>query len=312
MWQNIDPGNLDSSLPLADLNEIVEAMEGRGSERLVEAAGALLPGYLARFGAAVPADPTARASYVIRLGYALGYHWRKAGLPTLEEAILRVCGSRLPGLKPGVDTLFEIALAEGVCQRHPEAMAFFAVHYGSEIERMNRQVGGVRAAQELEGLVSEIVLNPGRYLKGFKGRAHLGAWLRCIVRTAWMSANRDAQRYNHALEALKHAARPHGIVTESDVADAKDDIGDLSDTLFQRALGVLSAKEAAMLRLNFLEGVTQVAIARVEEVDKSTINRRIQAALAKVRERLDALIAESGRETELREYIERLLWFMGD
>lgn len=175
----------------------------------------------------------------------------------------------------------DLALAQAWGRHEPQALSRFDQEYRPRLREALLRRGVQRAvADEALQHLSEKLFVPGAdgktKIADYGGRGPLEAWLRtAALRLALNVIRTDeggGQSDGEALEAL--AAGSAAPELDYVRAEYRDEFR----SAFQTALASLGTRERMMLKLNALEGMSNGQIARVYQVDRSTVKRWLAAA----------------------------------
>lgn len=193
----------------------------------------------------------------------------------------------------------DLYLACGVLHRDRAALAYFEEHFMSKVPSF---VLRVRVGRDVVDDVTQkmrelLVMGPSGEPKigEYSGKGALGGWLRVTaVRTALNQVRHQGAAFPTAEPLGEHLA-VHG---DPELALVKDRAKALLEGAFQRVVGGLEAKERAMLRLHYIDGLTMDQLSALYKTPRSTVARRIQEVRAQVLEETVTLLRDEGRMTE--------------
>ncbi|NOU30955.1 MAG: sigma-70 family RNA polymerase sigma factor [Polyangiaceae bacterium] len=191
---------------------------------------------------------------------ALALHARKAesNVPVLQ-------------VEHAGDFYLAVACAEDV----PGAVEIFR---RTVLRHVPAYVGGRAPGEEVEQLVAIrlLVTDPGvpRKIAEYTGKGALGAWVRVVATRIALNLRRKKEPRDDT------ALLPLGAAPEVDLSRFRHQAE--FKAAFEQALADLPADERLLLRLHSIERAQGDELARLLEVDRSTIMRR----LARARERL--------------------------
>lgn len=206
---------------------------------------------------------------------------------TFDRAVVvhaRKAESEEPVVAPehAADFYLALACAEGVSGAVEALHRTVLVHVAS-------YVGSRAPADDVEQLVAmRLLLREGGAaprIAEYSGKGALGAWVRVVATRIAINMRRKKEPRDDA------TLLPLGTAPEVDFSRFR--YRDQFKSAFESALGELSSEERLLLRLHSIERMRGDDIARLLEVDRSTIVRR----LARARERLfdftrDAMMTE--------------------
>ncbi len=230
--------------------------------------------------AALAATPDLDVTLVRLLGTG------RAAWPTIsrsisDEAFLHHLAERLP---PGGEAPAALAathggdlyLACGCTGGDPQALAAFEKHFMAEVshylarsDTLPAFTDEVKQMLRARLLVAEGGLLPR--IAGYTGRGPLGGWLRTAAARSAIDLRRSQRGGVVALE--------HDVLTLQNEA-SDPELGFLKThaaaelkAAFETTLARLSPREANVLRLHFLDGVTHEAVAALYRVSVRTVER---------------------------------------
>jgi RNA polymerase sigma factor (sigma-70 family) len=250
------------------------------------------------------------ASYQGRLATGLLYHWwrfseKQVGIPSLADVVRLVQSRRLAYGRVDQDVLSEIVIAEGYCQRDSAAADHFLKDYSLAIAAAARHAGGRRAEHELEDLAAEMILPRGERppkLALYSGQTPLVPWLRVVVRHEWQSHERRHGRTSSWDD--DRGQQTPDVTSERPIGE--HECLEILQPLFTRAAAGLSPRESLLLRMIFLDGKQQNALALFWKVNKSTVSRQVSAARDKLVSSLWTLASLGARPEGTKDCLE---WF---
>ena len=268
---------------------------------LLEAASPLVRLYARSWGTMLPENAPGWLAYRRRVAGTLAYHWWRYSelrFRSLDEVIALVTSGRLSYGRYEADVVRDVTLAEGYLQKDPAAARRFVAEFGGVITAEARRCGGPRAEQELEGFEAQLLLpregRPPR-LALYAGHTPLREWLRQVVRHEWASIMRQSARHELGWDgngggdsdSRESAPPPESVVQDHECLE-------LLRPIFTQAAGAIPVEEAVLLRMVMLDGVPQNQVARLRDVNKSTITRQVQRAISTVLGVFRSLAERSG------------------
>ncbi|MGE3821044.1 MAG: RNA polymerase sigma factor [Isosphaeraceae bacterium] len=275
----IEDSGLRSQLPDVAkrwLDDLTERFGEAAETAVADAADGLASEYLAGWGASLPPGAEG-ARYRARVAMALVYHWRRFAQHEpdvdLNTVIARVRAGRLAFGRFRDDVLRDVALAQGVRSGDPDAMRTFQTEYQPVVEHLVRRLGDPWAEHELEGFTVELALPRGHRpcrLDGFLGLCPMRAWLRRVVRNAYLTR---VGRRGHESASIDSSPEVAAAVGEPDDGVAGDELVGRIVSLFRRALGSIEDDRVRTWSQVEVEGAPQNVVACRLRVHKSTISR---------------------------------------
>lgn len=184
------------------------------------------------------------------------------------------------------------------------AIAAFETHFISQIGKyLSRSDALPAVADEIKQVVrTNLLVGKGELvprIAGYSGRGPLGAWLRVTATRAALRL-RDSQRAKGQLDGYDPAAFPAKADPELDYL--RTNYAQEFRAAFESTLGALSPREATLLRLYFLDGMTIEAIGSLFKVSGRTIKRWLahtrQRILRETHKRLAERLRISSSELE--------------
>jgi RNA polymerase sigma-70 factor, ECF subfamily len=134
-------------------------------------------------------------------------------------------------------------------------------------------------------------------ISSHSGRAPLGAWLRMVV--ARLAANmRRAERTHLPLDETSRW-EVAAAALDPELAQVREACRKEFELAFTQTIDGLSAREGSLLRLYYLEQMTQEAIAALYKVNVRTVQRWIVAVRTKVLDETQRIRAERMSDTEV-------------
>jgi RNA polymerase sigma-70 factor (ECF subfamily) len=152
--------------------------------------------------------------------------------------------------------------------RHGDMAAFADIyeHYGRACYNLALRILGERSAAE--DVVQEVFLKVMDAVKGYRGDAPFGAWLKRLTTNATIDALRSARQLSHGGD--------EGVLDTIESATAAPDAGTEAWSLLMR----LPPRARAVLVLHEIEGYTHAELAgmfgRTESYSKSILARALQ------------------------------------
>jgi RNA polymerase sigma-70 factor (ECF subfamily) len=185
----------------------------------------------------------------------------------------------------------DLALVWATLQGHAVAL----VEIDDLIEALARRAAGraIEPSELAQRTRARLLVAPkgqAPKLGTYDGRGRLKAWLWTAVKLELLQATRGlGQAPAEDVDALLHLAASDPS-PEARLRSRKD--AALVSNALQQALEVLDAKERTLLRMRFVDGVSTEALGRMFQVHRTTAQRWIEAAQAKImaamRARLEA------------------------
>jgi RNA polymerase sigma-70 factor (ECF subfamily) len=201
----------------------------------------------------------------------------------------------------------------------PNAAAIFQSLYADAIDGGARSVDASREqVEEVRQRVLELLFigsaRGGPRIAQYKGQGPLGAWLRTTAkRVALRIATSDKAERLTAEDAL---ANELADTCDQELAMLRAHYSRVFREALTGALRDLPSEERMLLQLSLVGGISTVRIAKMYQVNQSTISRQIQRAASKtfdsVRQRLRADLGIASAEVEsllaiVRSHIEMTL-----
>jgi RNA polymerase sigma-70 factor (ECF subfamily) len=126
-------------------------------------------------------------------------------------------------------------------------------------------------------------------IAGYGGRGPLGAWICVAAARIALNLRRDERLAGQ--EDRDPQVLADGRV-DPEIAYLKARYGAEVEEALRQAMATLDARQANLLRMHFVEGVTATAIARMYRTTRRTIHRWVADARAKVLQETRRLLAE--------------------
>jgi RNA polymerase sigma-70 factor (ECF subfamily) len=166
----------------------------------------------------------------------------------------------------------DLALAQGCARGDNIAWERFAARYGGRLQSIALSITREESsARDLAGSIYADLFG-SRKLLSYSGRGSLEGWLRAVMAQEHINRMRASQRlisYDAASE-LAAVAEPHP--SDERLAAAVD-----------AALCILKSEERFLLASYYLDSRTLAEIARTVQVHESTVSRRMEKLVAKLR-----------------------------
>ncbi|MBL8922580.1 MAG: sigma-70 family RNA polymerase sigma factor [Myxococcaceae bacterium] len=203
----------------------------------------------------------------------------------VEARVKQVTAEAAPG---------DVALVWAVLQGHPRALKIV----DELIEAHARRAAGraIEPAELAQRVRTRLLVAPkGKEprLATYDGRGKLKSWLWTATRLELLQATRGmGQAPADDIDELGHLAATDR--SPEAAARSKKDTKLVSDAL-QAALEVLEPKERTLLRMRFVDGVSTEELGRMFQVHRTTAQRWIEAAQAKIMAAMRARLAHEAR-----------------
>ncbi|MCA9705039.1 MAG: sigma-70 family RNA polymerase sigma factor [Myxococcales bacterium] len=170
------------------------------------------------------------------------------------------------------------ACAHGV----PGAMEAFARQHGPDVDGALRRLGlsEAAAADVRQAALDKLFVDGRQKIRGYNGRGALGGWVRAVVVRQAISMGRRRAPLDLARDELPQL--PALADPERELLGAR--YGPRLREALQRALLDLPAEDRNLLRFRFVDGLTLDELARVFDVHRATVARRLARARAQVRQ----------------------------
>lgn len=166
------------------------------------------------------------------------------------------------------------------------------------IEALSRRAAGraIEASELAQRVRTRLLVAPKNKearLSTYDGRGKLKSWLWTATKLELLQATRGmGQAPTEDIQELTHLTA-QGRTPESQARSTMDTR--LVSLALRDALGVLEAKERTLLRMRFVDGVSTEELGRMFQVHRTTAQRWIESAQAKIMAAMRARLEEETR-----------------
>lgn len=204
----------------------------------------------------------------------------------------------------------DLELVRGVLSGNPVSVREFQDTYRPLLERVlvSRGLGRIEAEDLVADTVAEC-FGAGKngqtrpLLEKFEGRSSLSTWMIRTVWNRWLDLKRR-DKFRGELPAYEDDERGGdpfdrvaGLDSDGDLLDA--DLAELMGRAIREAFDSLGQDALLMLKLSYLHGVSQTAIARMWQIDQTRVSRTLSAARQQVAKATMQRLREADGSLEL-------------
>jgi len=211
------------------------------------------------------------------------YEAGRNAFPTIDlprEAFLLFVESRAQTWAGNPERAPDLYLACACVERIPAAVAHFLATFGTRIPnylgRLGRNpdvVNEVRQIIATRCIVGDGVRPPA--LTTYSATGSLEGWLRATAVREALAMNRQADRHSGDVESALEARIPW---VDQEISFLKQTYREPVSRAFAAACQELDPQDRALLRLHYAEGVTTADLARMFNISRATLIRRVAAA----------------------------------
>jgi RNA polymerase sigma-70 factor (ECF subfamily) len=168
------------------------------------------------------------------------------------------------------DLWLTCACARGV----PGAIeAFDRAHLGAVADYLARSRADAALVEDVrQSLREKLFVGGGRKIEEYSGRGPLGGWIRVLA----VRAAIDLRRRRGERAPDLRGEQPQAI--DPELGYLADRYRGHVEEAFRRSLGALDGEQRTLLRMHFVDGVTLDELARLKNLHRATIARRLQHA----------------------------------
>jgi RNA polymerase sigma-70 factor (ECF subfamily) len=223
------------------------------------------------------------------------YEAGRDAFPTIDlprEAFLRFVESRMQTWAGNPERAPDLYLACACVERISAAVAQFLSTFGPRIPnylgRLGRNpdvVNEVRQIIATRCIVGDGVRPPA--LTTYSATGSLEGWLRATAVREALALNRQGERLSGEVESALEARIPW---VDQEISFLKQTYREPVSRAFAAACQDLEPQDRALLRLHYAEGVTTADLARMFNISRATLIRRLAAARDSLVERVKAAL----------------------
>lgn len=164
----------------------------------------------------------------------------------------------------------------------PGSYQAFRERHGPDVDGALRRLGLSDAAADdvRQAVLGKLFVAGSEKIRGYNGRGALGGWVRAVVVRQAISMGRRRAPLDLARDEVP-AQLPALADPEREVLQAR--YGEQLREALRDAVGGLPAEDRNLLRFRFVDGLTLDELARVFDVHRATIARRLAKARTTVR-----------------------------
>ncbi len=222
-----------------------------------------------------------------RLWQAVTQDW--PGIRTEAALFMKHLALRIPGGADALEGLrglraSDLYLAHGCLLGDPAALSAFEQHFVARVPaylaRGNASADFIEEAKQ--GLRTRLLTGdqtPPR-IAAYSGHGPLGAWVRMTTLRVALDLDQTPGRLPSAYRFEAHALTP--AMADPELATLKSQAGALLNQAASATLAALSPREAALVRLFFLQEVSYGALAKIYHAPTSRVRRWIADIRAKI------------------------------
>lgn len=211
----------------------------------------------------------------------------RPGLPELEQLVRDLQAGHLHYGATQSNLIQDVFVAQGLELGENKAAEMFENDYMPSARSDAIQFLGQRGLEMLGNLSADLILpredKPPK-IATYRGKTPLKTWLKSVVVNTCLSKLRKQKREKRP-EMLDPLSATPPVSVETDSRDCEKKLAPLITEAVQK----VDVEERVLLKLLFLEGVQQKALARVWRIDPGNVTRRKQRAASNLLENIRSL-----------------------